>query len=196
VAPRARARYSLRMRNALQGSPVLSDGRFLRVVRYLSYLYDPERVTEVIRGAVRELLDADGACFILREGELAYYADEDAIAPLWKGRRFPLGECLSGRSMLRREPAVVEDALRDPRAPRAVYEKTFVRGLALMPIRLEDPVGALGAYWARPHRATPAELDALRGLADVAGLALMAGFRENGMMPPCSTPAKPATRPS
>jgi putative two-component system response regulator len=184
------------MRNGFQDSPVLMDRRFMRVIRYLSYLYDPERVTEVIRGAVRELTDADGACFILREGELVYYADEDAIAPLWKGRRFPLGECVSGWSILRREPAVVEDALCDPRVSRRLYEKTFVRGLAIMPIRFEDPVGALGAYWARPHRATPAELDALRGLADVAGLALMAGLRQYGMMGPCSSPASPASRPS
>lgn len=184
------------MSDGPRDSTVLTDRRFLRVIRYLSYLYDPERVTEVIRGAVRELAQADGACFILREGEFAYYADEDAIAPLWKGRRFPLGECVSGWSMLRREPAVVEDALRDPRVPRRLYEKTFVRALVIMPVRLEDPIGALGAYWARPHRATPAQLDALRGLADVAGLALTAAWRQYGMMPACSTPASPATRPS
>lgn len=184
------------MKDGLQDAPALRDGRFMRVVRYLAYLYDPERVTEVIRGAVRELTDADGACFILREGELAYYADEDAIAPLWKGRRFPLGECVGGWSILRGEPAVAEDALRDPRVPRKLYEKTFVRGLAVMPIRPEDPVGALAAYWARPHRATPAELDALRGLAEVAGLALTAGWRQYGMMPPCSWPVSPASRPS
>lgn len=158
-------------------SPVLADKRFLRVLRYLSYLYDPERVTEVMRGAIRELLDADGGAVLLREGELVYYADEDAIAPLWKGRRFPLEECVSGWCMRRREPAVVEDALADPRVPRRLYEKTFVKSLVMMPIRMEDPVGALGAYWARPHRATPAELDALRGLADLAALALMAGVR-------------------
>lgn len=155
---------------------VLMDKRFLRVIRYLSYLYDPARVTEVIRGAVRELLDADGAAFILREGAVVYYADEDAISPLWKGRRFPIEECISGWSILRREPAVVEDALTDPRVARRFYEKTFVRSLVMMPVRFEDPIGAVGAYWARPHRATPAQLDALRGLADVAGLALMAGL--------------------
>lgn len=184
------------MENAAPRPPLSADARFLRVLRYLSFLYDPERVTEVMRGAVRELLDADGACFVLREGELAYFADEDAVAPLWKGRRFPLGECPEGRAMLRREPAVVEDARLDPRLPRRFYEKTFVRSLAVMPVRLEDPVGALGAYWARPHRATAAQLDALRGLAEVAGLALTASWRQYGMMPPCSTPASPATRPS
>lgn len=184
------------MENAAQGSPLSADGRFQRVLRYLSFLYDPERVTEVMRGAVRELLDAEGACFVLREGELAYFADEDAVAPLWKGRRFPLGECAEGRAMLRREPAVVEDALREPGLPRRHYERTFVRGLAVMPVSREDPVGALGAYWARPHRATAAQLDALRALAEVAGLALTAAWRQYGMMAACSTPASPATRPS
>lgn len=184
------------MREGLPDPTVLADRRFTRVIRYLSYLYDPERVTEVIRGAARELTGADGACFILREGELVYFADEDAVAPLWKGRRFPLGECVTGWCILRREPVVIEDALVDPRLSRRRYEQTFVRGLAVMPIRLEDPLGALGAYWARPHRATAEELDALRGLAAVAGLALMAGLRQYGMMGPCSSPASPATRPS
>lgn len=175
--------------------PLSDDRRFQRVVRYLAYLYDPERVAEVMRAAVRGLLDADGACFVLREGELAYFADEDAVAPLWKGRRFPLGECAEGRAMLRREPDVVEDARLDPRLRRAC-ERTFVRGLAVMPVGREEPVGALGAYWARPHRATPAQLDALGALAELAGLALTAPWRQYGMMPPCSTPASPATRPS
>lgn len=180
----------------LSPQPLSTDPRFLRVTRYFTYLYDPERVTEAIRGAVRALLDADGACVVLREGGLAYYADEDAVAPLWKGRRFPLGECVAGWSILRREAAVVEDALRDPRAPRRLYEKTFVRGLAVVPLRPEEPVGALVACWTRPHRATPEQLDALRGLAELAALALTATWRQYGMMPPCSTPASPATRPS
>lgn len=173
-----------------------TDPLFQRVVDYFSYLYDPARVTEVMSGAVRALLGADGACCVLREGELVYYADEDAVGPLWKGRRFPLGECVCGWAIARREPAVVRDALSDPRAPRRLYERTFVRGLAAMPVGMDAPVGALAACWARPHRATAEELRALRALADLAALALMAGRGENGMMAPCSTPVSPASRPS
>src|SRR5262249_27351111 len=61
-------------------------------------------VMEIVRSAARELTGADGATFVLREGDLCYYADEDAIAPLWKGRRFPASACISGWTMLHREP--------------------------------------------------------------------------------------------
>ncbi len=44
----------------------------------------------VVRHAARELTGADGATFVLRDADKCFYADEDAIAPLWKGQRFPM----------------------------------------------------------------------------------------------------------
>jgi hypothetical protein len=68
--------------------------------------------------------------------------------------------CISGWAMQNREAAVVEDVACDPRIPRSVYETTFVRSLVMVPIRSEDPVGAIGVYMfagaqprARPKRA-------------------------------------------
>ena len=43
-----------------------------------------------------KLVGADGATFVLRDGDCCYYVDEDAISPLWKGQRFPLEACISG----------------------------------------------------------------------------------------------------
>jgi hypothetical protein len=54
------------------------------------------QVGEIVRSAARAVTDADGATIVLRDGELCFYADEDAIAPLWKGQRFPMTECISG----------------------------------------------------------------------------------------------------
>ena len=68
----------------------------LRAANELSLARDLQTVTAIVAGAARELTGADGATFVLREGEQCYYADEDAIAPLWKGRRFPLSACISG----------------------------------------------------------------------------------------------------
>ena len=45
---------------------------------------------DIVRHAARQLVGADGATFVLRDGDKSFYADEDAIAPLWKGLRFPL----------------------------------------------------------------------------------------------------------
>ena len=73
-------------------------------------------VMEIVRRAARELTGADGASFVLRDQDQCYYADENAIAPLWKGMRFPMDICVSGWVMLNRQPAVIEDIYSDPRA--------------------------------------------------------------------------------
>ena len=62
----------------------------------LSLAQSREDVIGITRHAARELTGADGATFILREGDLCSYVDEDAIEPLWKGRRFPMVNCVSG----------------------------------------------------------------------------------------------------
>ena len=84
--------------------------------------------------AARRLTNADGATLILREGRECHYVDEDAIEPLWKGRRFPLEHCISGWAMQHREPAVVEDIYADARIPHDLYRPTFVRSLLVAPI--------------------------------------------------------------
>ncbi len=61
----------------------------LAMAQQLSRARDLPGVMEVVRRAARAMLAADGVTFVLRDGERVFYADEDAIAPLWKGRRFP-----------------------------------------------------------------------------------------------------------
>ena len=126
----------------------------------------------IVRKAARALSGADGVSFVLREGNHCYYADEDAIAPLWKGRRFPMETCISGWAMLNKTHTVVPDIFSDDRIPQDVYRTTFVKSLAMVPVRREDPIGAIGAYWARQHAATPGEVGVLQSLADAAALAL------------------------
>ena len=101
-------------------------------------------VGHVVRRSARWLAGSDGATFVLRDGDLCFYADEDSIAPLWKGQRFPMTECVSGWAMLHEEPAVIPDISRDPRIPLAVYLPTFVRSLVMVPIG-HPAVGAIGA---------------------------------------------------
>lgn len=126
---------------------------------------DLESVQEIVRTAARRLADADGATFVLRDVDLCFYADEDAMSPLWKGQRFPITNCISGWAMLNAQTAIVPDITKDDRIPIESYRPTFVKSLAMVPIGDDKPVGAIGAYWARPHVAAPAELDALRELA-------------------------------
>ena len=48
-------------------------------------------IIAVVRSAVRDLTGADGATFVLREGNNCHYVDEEAVSPLWKGQRLPHG---------------------------------------------------------------------------------------------------------
>lgn len=129
-------------------------------------------VTCVVRGAARQLTGADGATFVLREDGQSFFADEEAIAPLWKGRRFPLASCISGWAMLNRKTVAIEDVFADPRVPHDVYRPTFVRSLVIVPIRTMDPIGAIGLYWAKPHVATEREIGLAQALADSTAVAL------------------------
>lgn len=158
------------------GTPELPSrdriARLLEVMRQLATAHDIETVTAVVRTAARELTRADGVTFVLRDAGQCYYADEDAIAPLWKGLRFPLSACISGWVMLRGEAAVVPDIYADSRIPHDVYRPTFVRSLAMVPVRPPEAIAAIGAYWAAPHHASDEELQLLGSLADAASLAL------------------------
>ena len=149
-----------------------SEDRLSEAITKLASARDLERVTAVVRDYARDLTDADGVTFVLRQGDHCFYADENAIAPLWKGKRFPFQSCISGWVMSNRRSVVIEDVFKDPRIPHAYYRPTFVKSMAMVPVRYTDPIAAIGAYWGQPHTATDRELGILTVLADASALAL------------------------
>ena len=138
----------------------------------LSMARGKDEILEIVRRSARPLVGADGVSFVLRDNGKCYYAEEDAISPLWKGQRFPMEQCISGWAMLHRQTVVIEDIYADDRIPHAAYRPTFVRSLIMVPVRQEDPVAAIGAYWAQRHRATPSEVQMLQRLANCAAVAI------------------------
>jgi signal transduction histidine kinase len=146
--------------------------KLIAAIQDLSLARDLGTVMEIVRRAARQLTGADGATFVLRDGTYCYYADEDAISPLWKGTRFPMATCISGWVMTHREPAVIPDIFGDPRIPVDAYRPTFVRSLAMVPIRVQAPIAAIGNYWARHHHATEQELKLLQALANSTSVAM------------------------
>jgi signal transduction histidine kinase/CheY-like chemotaxis protein len=146
--------------------------RLIAAVQDLSLARDLESIMHIVRIAARELTGADGATFVLREGDNCFYAEESAISPLWKGQRFPLQECISGWVMLHGRSAVIEDIYADPRVPIDAYRPTFVKSLAMVPIRSSSPIGAIGNYWAHQHACTPEELTLLEALANTTAVAM------------------------
>jgi two-component sensor histidine kinase len=152
-----------------------ADGALFTLVETIEALSSArtvEEVADVIRSTARRITGADGVAIVLRDGDQCHYLDEDAIGPLWKGRRFPLTACVSGWAMLNRKTAVIPDIYQDARVPHDAYRPTFVKSMVMTPVRPEDPVGAIGAYWADAREPTSAELQKLEVMARATAAAL------------------------
>ena len=142
------------------------------VIQALSLARNLENIMSIVSAAARTLTHADGASFVLRDKDKCFYADEDSIAPLWKGRRFPMNICISGWTMNHRQPVVIEDIYSDERIPYGTYQPTFVKSLVMVPIRTLDPIGTIGVYWAKQYQPTLNEVELLQALADTTAVAL------------------------
>jgi signal transduction histidine kinase/CheY-like chemotaxis protein len=160
-------------------SPASASERYTRgtqylisVIQALSLARDLPTVMDIVRHAARRLVGADGATFVLRDDGRCYYAEEDAIAPLWKGQRFPLSACISGWAMINRRAVAIPDIYQDARIPHDAYRPTFVKSLVMTPIRTANPVGAIGVYWAALHVTSNEEIALLTALADSTSVAM------------------------
>lgn len=142
------------------------------IIRRLSIARTVPEIMDIVAHSARTLIGADGITFVLRQRDRCYYAEEDAIAPLWKGLRFPMSACISGWCMLERRAAVIPDIYQDSRIPQDAYRPTFVRSLAMVPVRQDDPIAAMGAYWATTRDIPQREVQLLQTIADAASLAL------------------------
>lgn len=144
----------------------------ITTIQRLSLARDIESITDIVRKAARKLTGADGATFVLKDNDMCYYVDEDAIEPLWKGQKFPITACVSGWTMIHKECAIIEDIYADERIPIDAYKPTFVKSLAMVPIRTINPLGAIGNYWAEPHAPTQEEMFMLQSLADITSVSI------------------------
>ncbi|MBI4852906.1 MAG: GAF domain-containing protein [Acidobacteria bacterium] len=144
----------------------------IEVIQALSKAHNLEDITRVVRIAARELTNADGATFVLREGENCFYAEENAISPLWKGKRFPMEICISGWVMKNAKSVIIGDIYKDARIPVEAYRPTFVKSLLMVPIRTQSPIGAIGNYWATPYNPTLEQIEILQALADSTSIAM------------------------
>jgi two-component sensor histidine kinase len=179
------------------GETRAGPGALAAIVRHLSGARSQAEILGIVTDGVRTLLQADGATFVLRDGDRCYYAEEDSISPLWKGRRFPMATCVSGWCMLHRTPAVIHDIYADPRVPVGAYRPTFVRSMVMAPVGLEEPIAALGAYWSVTREIRAEEIELLQTIANAAALAVAyVQLQETGcaatqkpLPPPPPTPA-------
>ncbi len=131
-----------------------------------------EKVIEIIRNIARAVVSADGVTFVLREYNHCHYVEEDAIAPLWKGKKFPMASCISGWAMINNKTAVIADVFADDRIPHDVYRKTFVKSMVMAPVGFGTPIAAIGAYWRDKPVITEQEVTAVEAIARMVGEAL------------------------
>ncbi len=162
---------------ALKKEPAVPEHGWMALVKAVESLAgaaDLAEIIEIVRNTARDVSGADGVCFVLRDGEFCHYVDENAIGPLWKGRRFPLTACISGWCMLNNRPAVIPDIYLDPRIPHDAYRPTFVKSLVMVPVRVGKPIAAIGSYWSEVREFSDEELSLLEALARSASAAIAA----------------------
>lgn len=147
-------------------------GDLVNAIERLASAGEIEDVVEVVRSTARRLIGSDGIAVILREGDACHYVEEDAVGPLWKGRNFPLSSCISGWAMLHRQTVVIADIRLDERIPQDLYRETFVRSLVMAPVRSEDPIGAIGAYWSQVYEPISDEVETLETLTRATATAM------------------------
>lgn len=155
---------------SMGGAP--SSNTIVDVVQKLSLAKDLETIMFIVRKAARKFADADGATFVLRRENECFYAAEDAIAPLWQGKHFPMSVCVSGWVMQNKQSVIIEDIFSDERVPVEAYRPTFVKSLAMVPIRSSAPIGAIGVYWAEHTKPSIEQVNLLTSLADSTSVAM------------------------
>lgn len=152
-------------------SDSIRDALLSEARQRLAVASDQAAVIETVRQTAREICRSDGITFILREGDMCHYVEEDAIGPLWKGQRFPMSACISGWAMLNAQTAVIEDVFTDPRIPYDAYLPTFVKSLIMTPVG-DRHVAAMGAYWRERRNFSEREIVTVRNYAAVVGKTL------------------------
>jgi hypothetical protein len=184
---------------SLHSSPpvvsLLSPTLLIRAVQEASGARTLDEIISIVKRTARTGTGADGVSFVLRENDECHYADEDSIAPLWKGRRFPLTECISGWTMLHRQAVSISDITVDLRIPQDAYQPTFVRSLVMVPIRSSAPIGAIGAYWSETREFTPELVHWLQALGDATSAGIEA-VRANSEVEALHAAAQPHLPPS
>ncbi len=141
----------------------------IEAVQALSEARRVEDVAAVVRSHARRLVEADGATFVLREGDQCFHIEEDGLQT---GVRIPLADGACGWAVLHGEALVIPDVLLDERTSASVHLPAGVKSLAMVPIHSSEPIGAIGVYWGHSHEATGEEVRLIRTLADASANAL------------------------
>ena len=103
----------------------------INAIKELASARDIQQIQNSVVRSARNLIGADGATVVFRDGDLCFYAEEDAIGPLWKGQRFPMSYYISGWVMEHGVPAVIPDIYESPCRTQRPKNAVLIWGSAI-----------------------------------------------------------------
>jgi diguanylate cyclase (GGDEF)-like protein len=148
-----------------------SVGGLATALQDLSRCRSGPEVLAVLARSACDLAGADLATVALRDGASCHYAAEEGTMTFGPTRRVALAASTSGRAMLQARTLVVADVEGGLEAG-ALERSIAARSLVVAPIRVADPLGALGVYWSEPHKGGADVAELLEALAESAVVAL------------------------
>jgi len=134
-------------------------------------------LAEVLR-RTRELAPFDVGMLFLREGDRVRVRAADEAHRGDESMSFPIADCVSGQSMLRREPIFIPDLADMAPELRRVYKPSRssaqpMRSELVVPLLIgEEAIGALNIESSQPHAFAAEQIEILRLLAYHAALAI------------------------
>ena len=136
-----------------------------RAIAALDGVRDPDQAVEILSRHARGIAGSEGITIVRLEGDQVHYLGEDAITPLWKGRRFQASQCVTGLAIMGGKPILIPDIRYDPRVPLELYVALFVSSLAVFPA---GETAGIGAYWSTPGPIDPLAVELMTRLAEAA----------------------------
>lgn len=145
-----------------------------RVVESLSRTSDSSEVVSTIARAARQMMGADEAYMLLRDGGKLVLHAADGLPPELLGRSFlRAGEGVEGWVADQGEAVAVWDAARERRFRDLPGREGRVRSMAAVPMKLRDDViGVLAAAGVEPSSLVGSRLTGLEILAGIAAVAI------------------------
>ncbi|MBU1172480.1 MAG: PAS domain S-box protein [Proteobacteria bacterium] len=146
--------------------------RLTQVVQDLSTVRSIGPIMDIVRSAAQELLQSDRATFVLKEGARYHYKQPDDMEQPIREKCLPMQQCISDWAIRRKERLIIEDVTLEKNIPDGLNRPVNVTSLIIIPIRIKDPVGAIGVYWIKLHKPTREDLQILQALVDSTSVAM------------------------
>ncbi|MHB0870531.1 MAG: GAF domain-containing protein [Chloroflexota bacterium] len=153
----------------------LSIGEAIQqVVSVLSEVEDTSLVLQAVASAARQMMQADEAYLLLREGGRLLLRAADGLPSDLVGHSFVrTGEGIEGWVADHGEPVALADATKERRFRDLPGRESRVRALAVVPMKLrDDVVGVLAAAGMNPSPPPGSRLTALEILASIAAVTI------------------------